>query len=198
MKKFLFMVLVMGLAGVAQSQAIPVPASSADSGARASIAITPVDLSNYVTNTQLGSAVTTINGKITNVDGRVTTVDGRVSTVDGRVTALNSNVVNNYATKALVTTTATNATNYTNTKYNSAVSYTNTKYNNAIAYTQDYATGRIVTGAVASTWTSAGLVYVRGVCVGGRSTPSSYSVACPSGSGFILTETELRDDSTGP
>lgn len=187
MKTILSMVLVMAL-GVAHAagDVIPIPASSADSGARASITIRPVDLSNYVTSTQLGNTVNQLTEDITDVDGRVTT--------------LNSNVVNNYATKTSVTNAYTNATNYTNTKYNSAITYTNTKYNSAINYTQDYAAGRIVSGTTARTSTSSGWVYVRGVCVGGRTNSSGFypSPTCPSGSGFVPTETELTDGSTGP
>jgi len=54
-------VTALPLQGLAQMQSIPVPASAADSGARATVAIKPVDTSNLATKTEVNNVSNTAN-----------------------------------------------------------------------------------------------------------------------------------------
>jgi len=64
MKKSAFLlaaVTAVALATTAMAQTIAAPAGSTDSGARGVVAITPVDLSGYATNTYVNSVANTAN-----------------------------------------------------------------------------------------------------------------------------------------
>lgn len=85
---FLSLALAMATAGTASAQVIPVPAGSSDSGARSVVSVVPVNLSNYVTQTELD----VVNNRVTTVDNRVTTVRNSVTNLGDVVTVLEGEV----------------------------------------------------------------------------------------------------------